>query len=211
MAKKTYIRQSIAGKYIEFPEEINAEYWEGKIGSTYTDYLMNKWIPLSTSQLKFHKDHPTATIKQVIEMYMPHSPSRTLDVAKREKIGEIVSYDNSEDVNAFLVNIASSDEGERYVSMWFTPQERSNYKNSIDSAKTLELSTVLVPIAGNDVELPITTAQHMLAQIQLYADACYRVTETHKTAVLALTTIEEVDAYDITDGYPEKLVFNLNN
>lgn len=48
-----------------------------------------------------------------------------------------------------------------------------------------------------------------LAQIQLYADRCYIVTETHKSNVNALKTIEEVDNYDITSGYPEKLNFNI--
>jgi hypothetical protein len=49
----------------------------------------------------------------------------------------------------------------------------------------------------------------MLAQIQLYADQCFLVTKQHEAAVNALDSIESVDNYDITLGYPTKLVFNV--
>jgi len=48
-----------------------------------------------------------------------------------------------------------------------------------------------------------------LAQIQIYADRCYIVTETHKAEVNALEAIDDVDNYDITSGYPEKLTFTI--
>ena len=47
---KTYIRKNIKGYYIDFPEEIDAQYWAGKIGSTYEDFQNNKWILLSEEQ-----------------------------------------------------------------------------------------------------------------------------------------------------------------
>ena len=50
-------------------------------------------------------------------------------------------------------------------------------------------------------------AKMALAQVQLYANQCYGVTERHKAAVNALETIEAVEAYDFTIGYPEKLSF----
>ena len=49
----------------------------------------------------------------------------------------------------------------------------------------------------------------MLQALEIYALACYNVTEEHKAAVNALTTIEEVDAYDYTTDYPEKLSFDV--
>jgi surface protein len=47
----------------------------------------------------------------------------------------------------------------------------------------------------------------MLAKIQRYADASYLVTQKHIAEVSKLTTVAEVEAYDITQGYPEKLSF----
>lgn len=133
---------------------------------------------------------------------------RTLAQAKSEKISQINSYDSSDAVNSF--NIIK--DGETYTD-WFTPDKRSNHKNSIDSAETLGKETLIVPINGIKelVTLPVQLAKRMLAQIQLYADACAIVTQQHIVAVEALETIEAVDAYDNTVGYPSKPEFNLTN
>jgi hypothetical protein len=45
----------------------------------------------------------------------------------------------------------------------------------------------------------------MLNALEVYAAEALNVTESHKAAVNALTTIEEIEQYDITTGYPEKL------
>lgn len=83
---KTYIKKSIKGYYIEFPEEIDATYWEGKIGSTYEDFKDGKWVLLSDEQLAFHTEHPEASISEVLNMTLPEPHQRTLEDAKREKI-----------------------------------------------------------------------------------------------------------------------------
>jgi hypothetical protein len=43
----------------------------------------------------------------------------------------------------------------------------------------------------------------------MYAVTCAGVTAQHKAAVNALATVEEVEGYDFTVGYPEKLVFDI--
>ena len=53
--------------------------------------------------------------------------------------------------------------------------------------------------------LSIMEAKVILAKIQRYADACYMVTQGHHKAIEALTTVEDVEGYDFTQGYPEKL------
>jgi hypothetical protein len=57
--------------------------------------------------------------------------------------------------------------------------------------------------------LPTSTAKIALAQIQIYADRCFIVTQTHKAEVNALHSIEAVDNYDITQDYPNRPVFNI--
>jgi hypothetical protein len=52
------------------------------------------------------------------------------------------------------------------------------------------------------------TAIQMLSALELYALQCYNVTAQHKANVEALQSVKEVEAYDHTTGYPEKL--NLN-
>lgn len=204
--KATYVRKSINGYYIGFPEEIDAEYWEGKIGTTYEDFLDNKWILLSEEQLKFHEENPYASVKEVLAMELTPKPDlvvyeRTLEDAKHEAINKINNYDRSENVNQIIVN----DD----IKVWFTPEERANYKNSVESAKLLGINEVSIFIGDTLFSVSVEKAEKMLAYIQLYADECFIVTKQHKLNIEALETIEEVDNYDFESGYPEKLSFDL--
>lgn len=203
---KTYIRRNISGYYIEFPEEIDAQYWEGKIGTTYEDFLMDKWIELSDEQLAFHNNHLNASIKEVLEMQItPVAPHvRTLEEAKEEKISQIKEYDSSDEVNSFNVII-----NDNTITTWITPDKRADYALSIESAKKLQMTEVTPVLNGIPVTISVEMADMALAQIQIYANRCYNVTETHKAAVEALESIEDVDVYDYQINYPEKLTFNL--
>lgn len=203
--KYIYIRNNVKGYYIEFPEEIDAEVWAGKIGETYEDFQDGKWIPLSDEQVAFHEEHPTASIAEVIAMEITPTPPRTLEQAKQEKIWAIEDYDRSDAVNSFTIVM-----GDDSVEAWITPDQRANYKNSLDSAELLGLTEVHPVFNGVQLTLPIQLAKMALAKVQIYADRCFIVTETHKAAVEAMETIAEVDDFDITADYPEKLTFNLN-
>lgn len=202
---KIYIRKNIKGYYVDFPEEIDAEYWEGQIGETYEDFLDNKWILLNDEQVQFHEDNPDASVKEVIEMQLTPVPEPSIENqiirARQEKLAKLHQYDNSSEVNEFSIN------GE--LKTWFTPSERSNYKNSIDSAKLLGISNLTLLVNGTVIELPTSKAEQLLAMIQLYADACYMVTKQHEGAIQALQNIVEIEEYDYTAGYPKKLNFEL--
>lgn len=148
------------------------------------------------------------TDEQLIEAgyveYVPPVHVRTLEQAKAEKIAEIEQYNDSDNVNEFSV----VKDGVT-VTDWLTPEKRSNYRNSIDAANLVGLDSLSLYVGGMPVTLPTQTAELMLAQIQLYADQCFIITEQHKAAVDALETIEAVDAYDYETGYPEKLRFEV--
>lgn len=199
MAKYTYIKRDIKGYYIEFDEMFNPELYDN-IGSTFQDFLNNLWVLLSDEQVAFHVEYPDASVNEVWNMQLDQ---RTLDDAKVEMIEKIDDYDSSNNVNGFTVN------GE--IEGWFSPEERSNYKSSIDAAKLLGIETLSFFIGDNLLTLPTLMAEQMLAQIQLYADQCYIVTKEHKLAVENLSTIEEVDAFPYTVGYPQKLDFTVEN
>lgn len=202
MAKYTYIKLDINGYYIEFDEMFNPDLYDN-LGLTYEDFLNSKWVLLSNEQVQFHIDNPTASVKEVWDMQLTPVPPRTLEDAKYEMICKINVYDTSDNVNGFTVNGT--------IEGWFTPEERSNYKSSIDSAKLLGVDNLSFFIGDNLLTLPTLAAEQMLAQLQLYADQCYIVTREHKADVEDLTTIEEVDAYPYTDGYPQKLNFTIEN
>jgi len=62
---------------------------------------------------------------------------------------------------------------------------------------------------GIQFELSVAMAKTSLAKVQIYADQCYIVTEGHREAINALTSINEIDNYDYTTGYPPKIRFQL--
>ena len=184
------------GQILDFSFELDSKY---NIGSTYEDYQNGKFVKLSDKQIAFMESNPTANIYEIWNMKIePIVP--TLEQVKREKILNIEQYDNSESVNSFTVNGNSA---------WFTPEIRSNYKSSIDAAEILQESNISFFINNVEISLPVTTAKTMLAQIQRYADSCFIVTTNHKSEVNKLTTIADVNSYDITLGYPDKLIFNV--
>ena len=199
-----YIKRNVKSMYVVLDEQLDAEQYTN-VGTTYQDFLDNLWVLLSDEQIKFHEENPNASVKEVFNMKLdePIVFERTLEDAKRDKIFEIDKYDNSSEVNSFTIN--------NVLSAWFTPEERANYKNSVDSAKILGIKELSLFIGDKLVTVSVEEAEIMLASIQLYADACFMVTKNHKFKVEDLESIEEVDSYDFTVGYPQKLNFNTND
>jgi hypothetical protein len=194
MANFTYIKLDIDGYYIEFDSEFDPNLYDN-LGDSYQDFLENKWVLLSSEQVAFHVENPTASVFEVWNMKL----IRTVEQAKAEMIQKIDDYDDSENVNGFKIN--GQEAG------WFTPEERSNYRSSIDAAKLLGIETLSFFIGDNLLEVTPAQGEYMLAQIQLYADQCFIVTKEHKIAVEALDDVEAIDAFQYTEGYPEQIDF----
>ena len=120
----------------------------------------------------------------------------SLDMAKAAKIAEIAAYSDSDAVNSLTFN---------GLKTWLTRTVRDGYDTSITAAKNLGEPNVTFMVGDNEMQLPVEQARRVLDLVQRYADACYLVTERHKIAVRALQTVDEVEKYDYTTGYPEKL------
>lgn len=200
-----YVQKDVPNFYVQ-SDQIN----EQSCGYTYEDFLNGKYIKLEEDQINYHIDYPQATVQQVINVAIYEDGNVTwhmadievtVDVAKKRKITELSDYDNSDAVNDFIIN--------NTIHAWFTPEERSNYKSSVESAKLLGVSELSLYIGENLFTIPTQQAEIMLAQIQLYADSCFMVTKTHKINIENLDTVEAVQNYDITQGYPEKINFTL--
>ena len=130
-------------------------------------------------------------------------PDEGLAQAKAEKIAEITAYDTSTAVNQFFLG---------GIGMWYKADKRATIRNLVESnIKTgndrITLWTEEEPIVG--LEFDCESALMMLAQLEVYAGNCLAVTQQHKANVMAFQTKEEVEAYDFTTGYPEKLKFEL--
>ena len=134
------------------------------------------------------------------EPYTPPVPERTLEVAKSEKIAQLTAYDTSEAVNSFTLGNAT---------MWISRDDRISLMNSTTILQNAGETSTTLWYGGQKYTLPCATLILMLSALEVYALQCYDVTEEHKAAVNALTTIEEVDAYDYTTDYPQHLSFEV--
>lgn len=126
--------------------------------------------------------------------------STPLELAKKRVIRSIEDYDSSDNVNSFYLN---------GVKVWLSKDTRVGLMNSLNIEKTAgkEISTLWF---GN-IKLDINTeaAIQMLSALELYALECYNKTAEHKVAVETLTSLEAVENYDYTTGYPTKLNFTI--
>lgn len=196
----TYIKRTVPGYVFETEEVLSPELFNN-IGSTYEDFLKDYFVQLNEEQIAFYKENPDASPEEILNMELFPIEDNSLQEAKNHMLMKINEYDYSENVNGFTIN--------NVITTWFTPIERSNYSSSIQAAKLLGQDTLTFAVGDNILQVSTTNAEMMLAAIQLYADACFIVTKQHKMNIEALESVEEVENYDYTSGYPEKLNFNL--
>ena len=126
------------------------------------------------------------------------TPEELLERARREKLMEIESYDQSSSVNSFTIN------GQE---MWLTVNERQQIATQINANESIGRQTMTKWFQGNEFTFPVSTWRQMLIALEVYAGDALNVTEAHKAAVEAMDNIEDIENFDITAGYPEKLVF----
>lgn len=121
-----------------------------------------------------------------------------LATAKREKIRELEQYDQSDSVNEFTFHT---------VPMWLDKATRDGLHLRLLAEQAAGKEATTLWFGTQSFEIPITQAFQLLYAIEVYASACYDRTAAHKAAIEALTSVEDVDGYDYTEGYPEKLNF----
>jgi hypothetical protein len=92
-------------------------------------------------------------------MTLPEPHVRTLEEAKIEKIYQIEEYDRSDSVNSFTVILG----GDNTIEHWLTPDQRANYKNSVDAAKLVGLEELHPVFNGIQLTLSTQTAEMALA------------------------------------------------
>ena len=118
--------------------------------------------------------------------------------AIENKLTEIDNYDKSASVNSF--KIGNKD-------LWLDAALRQQLRTSIEAYKAMGKETASKWFGGVEYTFPVDTWLGMLNALEVYAAEALNATESHKVAVKELTTIQEVEEYDITADYPEKLVF----
>ena len=121
---------------------------------------------------------------------------KTLEEAKEMLLAEIDAYDKSSAVNGFALNGAV---------VWLDKATRVGLMNSTSITKAMGQPTTTLWLGESKMEVPCDTAIQLLSALEMYALECFNVTAAHKVAVSELNSIEEVEKYDITAGYPAQL------
>lgn len=134
------------------------------------------------------------------ELYVAPEPTdeELLERAKVRKIAELTAYDKSKAVNYFYIGD---------VGLWLKLEERVGLELRFKAELAQGKDETTLWHEGIQFPLPLSSAMQMLYALELYASACYDNTARHRANINGLATIEEVEAYDYTLFYPEKLKF----
>lgn len=130
----------------------------------------------------------------------PYVP--TLEEVKARKITEIDAYDTSTAVNGFILNGAT---------VWLDWNMRQRTRTKIEAAQKTGKATVTLWFGTVCFELPCELATQLIWLVEGYASECYDVTAAHKAAVEMLESVEAVETYDHTAGYPERPTINTQS
>ena len=171
-----------------------------RIGKTCREYS-NEVIPqIQAAQTIEEIEQIVKDARQFFEDVV--EPANDLEHHKRMKIHDIEVYDISENVNGFFLGD---------TLLWLDKDTRTGLVNTLNSAAIVGREQVNIWFSGLYITLNIEEARQLLAALEIYATDCYNVTALHKVQVSQLDNIEDVDNFDVTADYPERLVFNLGN
>ena len=132
------------------------------------------------------------------EIYERPIYTPTLEDIKARKVDEILAYDSSEAVNEFTIG------GQ---SVWLDKATRAGLLLRFEAESKVGREQTTLWNDGVSYTLPLVDAMQMLIALELYASECYDNTQRHLAEVSKLESIEEVESYDYTIGYPNKLAF----
>ncbi len=127
------------------------------------------------------------------------TPAELLALAKGKKDGDITAFDNSANVNSFIIG---------GLPMWLGWELRARLESSLEAIEAEGGTEMTKGFGGIDYTFSVDQWHAMINAVENYAGQCQKVTEGHRAAVNALATIAEVEAYDYTVGYPPKVNFD---
>lgn len=169
-----------------------------KGGDTYTSEIYcDKDAELQDYEVVAYSDYLRAENKKKYE-------GKTLEEAKEILLAEIDAYDKSSAVNGFYLNgmlIPWSKDDPSSPNV----DKRMGLRQNIADKVALGEENISIWMKGMSFTMPCAQAEMLMRSIENYAYECFNVTAAHKVAVSELNSIEEVEKYDITAGYPAQL------
>lgn len=111
----------------------------------------------------------------------------------------VEKYDASDEVNCFYM------QGQK---MWLDKATRAGLMLRFQAEQAIGNEYTTLWYDGNQYAIPLLDAFKMLYALEIYASQCYDNTHRHLAAIQSLQTLGEIENYDYSVGYPEKLSFN---
>lgn len=133
-----------------------------------------------------------------MEYEIKYTDEELLDRAKSKKIQEILDYDTSPNVNCFYM----SD-----TEIWLDKETRTGLKLRFEAETNIGMIETSLWYNNIRFTLPTSSAVQMLYLLEIYASQCYDNTQFHIKSVSELTNVDDIENYDYTTGYPNKLKF----
>lgn len=131
--------------------------------------------------------------------WMPYTPpAPTFEQLKARKKDEVLAYDSSSAVNEFSIG---------GVPIWLDKATRAGLILRFQAEQAAGQEQTTLWYGGQQFTLEVANAIAMLYLVELYASACYDNTQAHLLAIDSMTTEEELNSYDYTAGYPDKVAF----
>lgn len=169
-----------------------------KGGDTYTSEIYcAKDAELQDYEVVAYSDYLMVENKKKYE-------GKTLEEAEEMLLEEIDAYDKSSAVNGFYLNgmlIPWSKDDPSSPNV----DKRMGLRQNIADKVALGEENISIWMKGMSFTMPCAQAEMLMRSIENYAYECFNVTAAHKKTVSELTSIEEVEKYDITAGYPAQL------
>ena len=218
--KYTYITKKNRLTYIGLNDLLDPS--SNDIGESYLDFLAGKWVLLSEEQVLFKKEHPDATIREVLDMKISENepePSQAevieaevFNRAKDRKLDEIRAKDSQS--NKFFISVISEGKEVANSEFWMDKDLRNSLLNVTVPAlqkngdTTTKLWSNTIPPASIDV--PIDWALNCIPVVEIYAKKTYDMMQGNIAKVYAAKTVDEINSIDVESGYPSYITFELN-
>ena len=218
--KYTYITKKNRLTYIGLNDLLDPSC--NDIGESYLDFLAGKWVLLSEEQVQFKKEHPDATIREVLDMKIAERESEpsqaevieaeVFNRAKDRKLDEIRAQDAKS--NKFFISVISEGKKVANSEFWMDKDLRNSLLNVTLPAlqqngdTTTKLWSNTIP--PTSIEVPIDWALNCIPVVEIYAKKTYDVMQGNIANVYAAKTVDEINSIDVENVYPPYITFELN-
>lgn len=186
----TYIQKDTTTIYVELDYLLDDNY---TIGTTWDDYKDGLWVLLSDEQVAFRKANPKASVQEVFNMELipvpEPTPEELLEKARNQRISDAGDvYQNK--INDFKYND---------TALYIDYYQRLIKK---DEASLIKQNGGTSIVLGS-IEVNVDYTDYILNALTTYEKECGDALNEILSKLHACTSIDEVNATPITEGYPE--------